>query len=159
WRYLHRLCHAELVRFTAQAWRMVWSPDGRLLAGTGYPDETFKVFDARSGQERFTCPGQVFSVVRLAFSPDGNQLISVGHLLGPHPGIPAGIEVKTWDTVSGKETGSLRIACTTTYSGKIVLSADGRRIAFPASGQNVSVLNATTGQELFPLHGPLGFAD
>jgi serine/threonine protein kinase len=69
--------------------RVVFSPDGKLLAGTaqGGPDLSgkglglVKVWDTADGRELFTFKGPVD---RLAFSADGKRLASAANLSVPH---------------------------------------------------------------------------
>src|SRR5262249_45121962 len=51
------------------------SADGRYLA-SGSADQTLKLWDAATGQERATLRGHPSRVLAVAFSPDGERLVS-----------------------------------------------------------------------------------
>src|SRR5262249_359731 len=157
WRHLHRLCHAELVRFRGQTGRMVYSRDGRYLATAQYASDagTIQIWDVSNGRLSRSLRGHLFHVVDLAFSPDGKRLISVGHVPAAFDGYDAGIEVKTWDPADGMEDTGFSV---TGLYKKAIISPDARRLAL-VQADAVRVCDAVTGRELFSLRGPLGFAE
>src|SRR5207248_9771712 len=56
WRYLHRVCHAEVLQFkqVKSPGRLQYSPDGKTLANVGSgPLAALTLLDADTGQERF----------------------------------------------------------------------------------------------------------
>jgi hypothetical protein len=55
-------------------WRVVFSPDGKLLA-TGEPEGTIVVWETDTGRQRLRFQGGVAA----AFTPDGRSLVSVTH--------------------------------------------------------------------------------
>src|SRR5262249_10374743 len=156
WRRLHRLCHAELVRFRAQTYRMVYSPDGRRLATAQYASEdALKLWDVSNGRLSGSLHGHLFHIVDLAFSPDGKRLISVGHVPAAFDGHDAGVEVKSWDPASGKEGPGFSIPG---LFQKAVISPDARRLAL-VTADTVRVCDGASGRELFSLKGRPGFAE
>jgi WD40 repeat protein len=52
------------------------SPDGKLIASGGTNEKAIKVWDAESGELKFTLNGHEKGVLTLAFSPDGLTLVS-----------------------------------------------------------------------------------
>jgi hypothetical protein len=80
WRYLKRLCHADLLTLPHGngVFDVAYSPDGKRLAATGGNDLT--LWDALTGKELLFLsggsePGQLTGV---AFSPDGKRLAVAG---------------------------------------------------------------------------------
>ena len=72
-----------------------YSPDGKTLAVPCGND--ILLFDAATGQLRRSLVGHTKRVYRVAFSPDGKTLASVGN----------DGKVKVWDPATGRETPSL----------------------------------------------------
>ena len=75
------------------------SPDGRVLAsGSGYEDPTVRVWEAATGRLLRPLDGHTSWVSKLAFSRDGQRLISAA----------ADQTIRFWDTSNWKETKVLR---------------------------------------------------
>src|SRR5262249_50133747 len=103
WRYPNRMCHSCLVTPpnsgpTGRTSFMVWSPDGRYLAGN-HLNFVARVWDPRTGSDPFILPGKAASSATLAFDADG-RLVSSSW---PVPRAPNDlkslrtVDVKTWD--------------------------------------------------------------
>src|SRR5262249_26479320 len=71
------------------------SADGRTLAGGGI-DQQVRVWDVQTGQLRATFPGHSREVLDLAFTPDGQTLISAAGPVKFAAGYVNGGEVKLW---------------------------------------------------------------
>jgi eukaryotic-like serine/threonine-protein kinase len=130
--------------------KVAFSLDGRCLAWTygaaGAPAEV-KVHDAATGQGLLTLTGHSDLVTRVAFSPDGRRIVSLG--LGRDSGQPPfkPPEVKVWDADTGSELLSLA-AGDAGRAQDVVFSRDGRRLyaAWPLPDRNgcaVKVWDAT----------------
>lgn len=82
WRYLKRLCHAELSMLRGHdyfAWAVDYSPNGQWLASAG-ADGMVRVWNVLTGDERLALKHAPGSEVRdVAFSPDGALIASVGN--------------------------------------------------------------------------------
>ena len=73
---------------------VVFSPDGETLA-SGSNDETIRLWDVTTGEQKGTITGYASEVSSVAFSPDGEILAS-----GEHNGA-----VHLWDGVTGRHSG------------------------------------------------------
>jgi WD40 repeat protein len=136
WRYLYRLCHADLMTFRGPQYRcVVFSPDGRRLAGSA-EDNTVKVWDTQTGQEIRTFKGHTGGVHSVAFSPDGRRLASAA-------GDPT---VKVWDVQTGKEVLTLRGHANGVNS--VAYSPNGSRLATASWDQTMKIWDAQTGEVL-----------
>jgi WD40 repeat protein len=106
--------------FPADARGVVFSPDGRRIAGGGKrPNDgpgpassgEIKVWDAETGRELLTLQGHTSDVWNVAFSPDGQRLAS---------GSPFDPTVRVWDAQTGQEL--------------LVLKGKGSYLAFSRDG-------------------------
>jgi WD40 repeat protein len=159
----YRLAADGLVGPTALG--MSFSPDGKRLAASvwfteqGKQAAAVKVWDAATGRETLTIPGNVYTFRNPAFSPDGKLLAvaaSTGSPLGPtDTAFASSAEVKVYDAGTGQE----RLVLKGHYNSGVRLvlfSPDGRRIVTSSgyvqgAGQvrdEVKVWDAATGREL-----------
>src|SRR5262249_21164000 len=136
---------------------VVFSPDGKRLAGASFSEpqtQTVKVWDASTGQERFSVPGgtgdDTFSP---AFSPDGKRLAG-----GARERLANGAwenTVKVWDAQTGQVLHVLKGHTGFVYSA--AFHAEGKRLASASLDGTVKVWDVQTGQELFSFKiGPSG---
>jgi WD40 repeat protein len=178
----------ELRRFKNPAWvdDVAFSPDGRLaLSCTSSPDNSLWLWDVETGVEVRRFQGHTGTVRKLAFSPDGRQIVS-----GSYDGT-----VRLWDVASGTEVRKLanhrnmvegvafspngRRALSSSQDGTLrlwdlatgqfrelkghqgavmraVFSADGRRILSGGNDRTVRLWDAATGQLLRTFEGHTG---
>ena len=78
WRYIHRLCHADLVTLKGHTkWvaSASFGPDGMRIV-TASLDGTVRVWDARSGAQLVVLKGHASWYVPASFSPDGSRVLT-----------------------------------------------------------------------------------
>src|SRR5262249_49340193 len=109
-----------LAGFKADFVQVVPSPDGRRLA-TIADLSVVKVWDLATGQELRTFRSPLLGQSKLAFSPDGQRLATVGHDLFDSPA------VKLWDLSVGREPRTVKTFHRFTGFG-VGFSTDGRRL-------------------------------
>jgi hypothetical protein len=99
WRYVHRLCNADLLTLihNASVYSASFSPDGSRVA-TGSLDKTANVWDAKSGAEVLTLKGHTGPVISASFSPDGTRVVTASW----------DDTAKVWDAKSGVEILTLK---------------------------------------------------
>jgi len=95
-----------------------------------------------SGQTAFK--GHANSVTSVAFSPDGQRIVSGSH----------DETVRVWDTATGQEMLTLKHSM---YACSVAFSPDGKRIASASGDMALRVWNAATGQESLTLKGHISW--
>jgi WD40 repeat protein/serine/threonine protein kinase len=139
WRYLYRLCHAEILTIDALAGGSrspvtctAFSADGARVV-IGCADAKAKVFDARTGAALLILRGHTAGVIAASFSQDGSRLVT-GSLDGT---------AKLWNAATGAEI--------LTFKGKVggVLSAtfspDGSQVLTGNDNGTAKLWNVRTG--------------
>ena len=113
--------------------RLAFSPDGKTLAtATGRGDRAaetganVRLWEVATGNEAFSCEGELLHISCLAFSPDGKLVVAGGtvveHRVAPSPDGKPVIEGNLSVEVNAEE-------------GRVISSADGK----PAAEQDVTV--------------------
>ncbi|MBI4557933.1 MAG: protein kinase [Candidatus Hydrogenedentes bacterium] len=136
----------------------VFSPDGRRIAtvsenwplGTPSDDKTphawfVKVWDTATGAELATLAESDANISSLAFSPDGEQILTTA---------AQDNKARIWDVPSATELHTLA-----THTGALNMCAyspDSTRIVTASHDNTAKLWDAATGQELATLHGHTG---
>jgi len=115
---------------------MDYSPDGKLLAVSGYHEVLIHTLDDSAPPKRLI--GRSQRIESLAFSPNGQILAVAG-------GTPALFgELQLWNVAEGKLLHSTTLALDTLFG--ISFNADGTRVAFGAADNRVRVVNVETAE-------------
>ena len=147
WGYVNRLCHLE-----RDTWHTFFggnclaiSPDGRFIATTWQQKEV-RVYEANTGYVAFSLKGHRHQVNTLAFSHDGQRLVSSSF-----------DSVRVWSMATGSELATIRgrrqehvillPSCAT-------FSPDGKLIAGSMASRYLRIWDASTGklQAVIPGH-------
>ncbi len=143
WRYVHRLCHSDLLTLkghTGAVWSASFSPDGaRIVTGSG--DKTAKIWDAKTGAEVRTLKGHTHVVASASFSPDGSRVVTAS----------SDQTAKVWDANRGAELLTLKGHTNRVHSASF--SPDGSRVVTASSDQTAKIWDAKTGAEFLTLKG------
>jgi tRNA A-37 threonylcarbamoyl transferase component Bud32 len=132
WRYVHRLCHSELLTLrghTNPVSSASFSPDGSRIV-TGSWDRTAKVWDAQSGTEVLTLTGHTERVDSASFSPDGSRIVTGS----------VDETAKVWDATSGAELLTLKGHSHGVWSASF--SRDGSRVLTASRDNTAKVWDA-----------------
>jgi len=109
------------------------SADGKLVAAA--VGSTVRIWDLKSNRLQAECTGAGRQVTRLAFSPDGRRLATLG--------ATSSDLLKLWDTASGREVFSAALPPTKVTA--IAFSPDGNRLA--AATQAMDITAGITGRK------------
>jgi RNA polymerase sigma factor (sigma-70 family) len=127
------------LRHNGYPYRVVYSPNGKLLASAG-EDRLVRLWDPATGRELRQFAGHDGPVYSVAFSPDGCTLASGGDQT-----------VRLWDVATGKEF--RRYVGHTGLVLPVAFSPDGRTLASEAKDTTVRLWDVATGKEVLRLPG------
>ena len=117
---------------------MAYSPDGTLLAVSGYHEVLLHKSDGSGLIARLL--GESPRIESITFSPDGKQVMFAG-------GAPARFgEIQIWDVATHQQLKSFKISPDSLYGA--TFSPDGKKIALGAADKVVRVISADDGKEL-----------
>ena len=116
------------------------TPDGKTIA-SGSGDNSVKVWNLKSGQERRTFAGHTGSVWAVALTPDGRTIVSVSR----------DRTVKAWDLETGGEIRTLQGHSEEITS--VAVTPDGTTIVSGSSDGTVKVWDLASGRERRTLAG------
>jgi WD40 repeat protein len=129
----HRGRHWHQIRSVAA------SPDGKLVASTGWQD--IVVADAQTLQPRWIQRKNTTQVNSLSFSPDSRLLLSGS----------ADSSIRLWNVATGEQRLCFREAGTSVYG--VCFSPDGHQALSAENGGQVRLWNVDTGKEVKCLNG------
>ena len=120
---------------------VAFSPDGQMLAHSGTADNTIPIRDVQSGQLLRTLTGHTDTVLSIAYSPDGRNLVS-GNWDG---------HIRMWDV----DTGVLLKTLTGHEKGvpSLVYSPDGATLISGSWDNTIRIWDINTGQPLQTIIG------
>jgi WD40 repeat protein len=130
WHYWDRLCHSDLLTIKELGYCVGFRPDGRQLVVGGMG---LTVWDATTGQKVVQWLGPHTRVHGVAYSPDGQRLVS---------GRPGAVTM--WDAATGRELWTQPVG----LGRCAAYSPDGRRVA-GSEINTLTVWDAATGQKLW----------
>jgi eukaryotic-like serine/threonine-protein kinase len=143
WRYLKRLCHADLLTLQGKPGIVVsvdYSPDGRHVASAS-EDRNITVWDVTTGKRTLFFEGHTDRIQGLAFSPDGQYFATASK----------DQTVKVWKALTGKEVHTLRGHQAEVLG--VAYSPDGHHLASASGDGTVKIWDALTGKEVQTLRG------
>jgi WD40 repeat protein len=149
WRHLHRLYHAEKMVLPIRpgsAHKVVFSPDGRLIAASSGTEGTIEFRDAATGRTIDSWRAHETGIGSLAFSPDGKRLASAGF----------DTRVKLWDVANHRELRTF--ADHRSSVDRVAFQGDGRRLTGIAIDGLVKTWDTESGSLVETLAGAPGFA-
>ena len=118
-----------------------YSPDGSLLAVSGYHEVLLHIVRDGSGHGRGRLVGLSRAIESARFSPDGKRLAVTGGSPGRFG------EVQIWDVGTRELKQSMLVTYDTIYGAS--WSADGTKVAFGCADNTCRAIEAATGKQVF----------
>ncbi len=121
--------------FDLFVWSIAISPDGKVLAGAA--DRTIRLWEVATGRTLSTLTGHMDLVQAVAFSPDGNTLVSAS----------SDTTIKLWEVATGRELRTLN-----GHEGEVMsvtFSPDGKTLA---SGSQDGTVRLWDDSEVLPVY-------
>ena len=117
-------------------YRLAFSPNEKTLL-TGSKDGTIQAWDTTTGNHRFICTGYLEGTRGLAFSHDGNTLITLNRPVNP-PGI---FQQQRWDINTGDQLSTRLLGI---KLASMILAPDGETLAVHAFGNKCVLWDINT---------------
>ncbi len=135
---LHRLAAPPVYRALPAVSALAWSPDGTLLAVSGYHEVLLHAGDGSRIVARLA--GEASRIESLAFSADGKTLAIAG-------GVPSEYgQIQLWDVAERKQIRTIQITGDVVYG--VSISHDGTRVAAGATDKLVRAFTIADGREV-----------
>ncbi len=132
------MAHPPVYRAAPVVTALDFSPDGALLAVSGYHEVLLHKADGSAIEKRLV--GLSERIEAVAFSPDGKRLAVAGGSPGRFG------EIQVWDVDEGKLLLSAPFTFDTVYG--VSWSPDGQKIAFGCGDNTVRAIDAQTGKQV-----------
>ena len=116
------------------------SRDGKTVV-SGSSDQTIRIWDATTGQQRFQLNGHVGAVHAVALSADESLIVSSG----------ADNSVRLWDVAGGRQLKQLAALNETMYS--VAVHPNGQTVAAAGADRKVHLFDLLTGAEKLTMEG------
>ncbi len=129
-----------LTGHTRQVTAIAFSPDGNMLA-SGSKDETIRLWDVLTGEQKTKFTGQERTITAIAFSPDGKTLATGNGLLGDASDIE--IQIRLWNLQTGEHTSLVGHEKDITA---VAFSTDGKTLVSCSRDRKVFFWDVATGR-------------
>lgn len=128
--------------------RIAFTPDGKTVAVTSW-SSVIQLWDVATGRELHRLKGHKVGVVALAFSPDGQLLVSGAADIYDHRGEPLDVPIRFWSVATGQQV--FQIEGEKWDVNSVAYAPDGRTIASGSDDGTVRLWEVASGQELLRL--------